>query len=192
MKWINCGWVVLGSCLFLGCASESEDVVQEPVVDEVARTFKTMRQMTAEPVFINPMLASLCRGADKSEVEVARKTVGPHAHTTVLIYMNEVAAKAFEAKAVPYPVGSVIVKEKEAMSYRDGDGFVSGKNGVGGMVKREAGYDAAHGDWEYFYFEDVASIESGTIASCVDCHANAAKKDYVFGGWAGKKEPYRH
>jgi hypothetical protein len=51
------------------------------------------------------------------------------------------------------------------------------------MVKRSSGYDAKHGDWEYFYFENPAKIESGRISSCVQCHDSAKKQDYVFGTW---------
>ena len=56
-------------------------------------------------------------------------------------------------------------------------------NGVGGMIKRPAGYDPKHGDWEYFYFDDARKIESGRITSCVQCHSSAKDKDYVFGNW---------
>ncbi|MDB6068335.1 MAG: hypothetical protein JWR26_4543 [Pedosphaera sp.] len=66
---------------------------------------------------------------------------------------------------------------------RIGSFFHTGENGVGGMVKRAPGYDPAHGDWEYFYFDDAAKIQSGRIASCVGCHETAKGKDYVFGTW---------
>jgi len=52
------------------------------------------------------------------------------------------------------------------------------------MIKRRPGYDPAHGDWEYFYFEDANKVESGKMNSCIQCHSGAADKDYVFGGWA--------
>jgi hypothetical protein len=54
------------------------------------------------------------------------------------------------------------------------------------MIKRPPGYDPDHGNWEFFYFEDPVKIESGKIASCVDCH-NIARQDHVFGDWAKKK-----
>jgi hypothetical protein len=88
-----------------------------------------------------------------------------------------------------YPVGAVIVKEKQRLE-PDGGGQVTGQegsvasDGVGGMIKRLAGYDPEHGDWEYFYFEDPTKVEQGKIASCVECHRGAAATDYVFGGWA--------
>ena len=84
------------------------------------------------------------------------------------------------------PVGSVIVKEKEGQGYYfEGTARTAKtRDGVGGMVKRPPGYDPAHGDWEYFYFEDPSKIESGKISSCVQCHAGASKTDYVFGDWS--------
>ncbi len=82
-------------------------------------------------------------------------------------------------------MGSVIVKQKQMMGYLDKDGrqIHERDTGVGGMVKRAPGYDPKHGDWEYFYFENTGKIESGRIASCVNCHVSAKDRDYVFGTW---------
>jgi hypothetical protein len=91
--------------------------------------------------------------------------------TEVNVYMSSTAAEAFENRVRSYPVGSVIVKEK-----------LPGSN-IGGMVKRRAGYDPEHGDWEYF-FKDEQGITSGRIESCVRCHDSARPRDYVFGDWS--------
>jgi hypothetical protein len=71
------------------------------------------------------------------------------------------------------------VKQKQIQGYttKDGKRVHEADTGVGGMVKRSAGYDPTHGDWEYFYFEDPKKIESGRIASCVQCHSSAKDKD---------------
>ena len=135
----------------------------------------------------------LCTTVSKAQIEAAlnaaRIKFGPHANTGIqntgiLIFMNKAAAEAFSTNAVPFPVGAVIVKQK-TMSYFDKDGkSVREENmGVGGMVKRPAGYDPQHGDWEYLYFEDTKKIESGRIPSCVQCHESTKSKDYVFGTW---------
>ena len=101
-----------------------------------------------------------------------------------MIYMNDDAAVgAFERSAAAYPVGSVVVKEKRAQPPM-ADSAPEAHDGVGGMIKRPAGYDPQHGDWEYFYFETPDAIETGRIASCVQCHAGAASSDFVFGSWA--------
>ena len=155
-----------------------------PSISEIAATFTNYSKITKGPVYVNPELALLCRGASKEEVEAVRKKYGPHANATILIYMNTPAANVFGTNATAYPVGSVIVKQKEVSGYRENGKWVyDQKNGVGGMVKRPAGYDPAHGDWEYFYFEDPKKIESGQITSCVQCHEAAKDKDHVFGTW---------
>lgn len=161
---------------------------QVGAVGEIATTYRTYRKMTEQAVFVNPELAMLCIGASKSQVEQARQTKGPHAHTAIVVYMNESAAQTFARGSGAYEPGAVIVKEKTALGYRDEKSRASVRpgdhQGVGGMVKRAKGYDPAHGDWEYFYFEDAAKIESGRMASCVKCHDGAKATDYVFGSWA--------
>lgn len=162
-----------------------------PDPTEIACTYEELTLITKEPVLVDPQLAQLCVGISQQAVDDARKRNGPHAHTSVKIYMNEIAAEAFRDRSTAYPVGSVIVKEKLGLEYDlfDTDGERERKtaktaSGVGGMVKRPAGYDPKHGDWEYFYFEDPTKIEHGKIASCVECHRGASATDYVFGGWA--------
>jgi hypothetical protein len=157
----------------------------QPTVSQIAAGYAKYEKITPEPVYVNPILAMLCRGASKQEVEKERIKHGPHANTAVVIHMNALAANAFKTGLTSYPAGSVVVKQKTILGHVGDDGkFVRpAENGVGGMIKRQAGYDPAHGDWEYFYFEDVAKIESGRIASCVQCHDTAKATDHVFGSW---------
>ena len=101
--------------------------------------------------------------------------------------MNEPAAEAFRKGSKEYPVGAIVVKEKRGMTYSADQPkreLARTRDGVGGMIKRDKGYDPEHGDWEYFYFQDPSKVESGKISSCVQCHGGAAKTDHVFGGWA--------
>jgi hypothetical protein len=149
----------------------------QPAVSEIAGSYKSFDKITESPVLVNPELAILCRGASQAEMDATRARSGPHANSAILVYMNEQAAEAFRKGETPYPVGAVIVKEKSVPGHTK-------DIGVGGMVKRPPGFDASHGDWEYFYFEDAAKVESGRIASCVQCHQAARGKDHVFGTWA--------
>jgi hypothetical protein len=157
----------------------------QPSVSEIAASFTNYVKITKEQVFVNPGLAMLCVGASKEQVDAERVKFGPHANTAILIYMNKLAANAFRTNASAFPVGAVVVKQKMLCGYRDDDGkwVHPADTGVGGMIKRPAGYDTSHGDWEYFYFEDAKKIESGRISSCVQCHEAAKSKDYVFGTW---------
>jgi hypothetical protein len=163
----------------------------KPAVADIAVHYASYQKMTSREVFVDPELASLCIGTSLHHVEAARKTKGPHAHTAILVYMNTLAAQAF-GRGESYPVGAVIVKQKSKLSYdgqQPGATSPAGAQGVGGMVKRARGYDPQHGDWEYFYFEDPAAIETGRIASCVACHTSARRSDYVFGSWAEPAHP---
>jgi hypothetical protein len=168
-----------------GWSQPSPSPGAHPSVSEVAAGFTKFQQLTKVAVFVNPELAMLCRGATKEEVAAARVKFGPHANTGILIYMNEVAADAFTRNASAFPVGAAIVKQKTGLGYtgKDGKPVREAERGVGGMVKRPAGYDPENGDWEYFYFEDAAKIESGRISTCVQCHSGAKDNDYVFGTW---------
>jgi hypothetical protein len=155
---------------------------------DIAGAYKKFRLMTPrEGVAVNPGLAMLCRGATEREVKAAQIKDGVHANSFITIYMNSPAAMAFEQHKHAYPPGSVIVKAKTILGYRK-DSYpyesVGGKFGVGGMIKRPAGYDSDHGDWEYFYFEDPLQIQTGKLANCIACHAGGAEMDHVFGSWA--------
>lgn len=181
-----------------GCFSEQVTYLAIPTkpadppedISRIAKEYKTLRLLTPEPVLVNPELAMLCVGASQESVEAARVDHGPHAHSSVNIYMNEAAAEAF-AQKTGYPVGSVVVKEKDKLGYfsKEENRWEGIGNGVGGMIKRKAGFDPDNGDWEYFYFEDVKSVESGKMESCIQCHIRAKEKDYVFGSWNVEDKP---
>jgi hypothetical protein len=162
--------------------------IPEPTVAEIVKNYQGYRQITAQPVHVNPELAMLCVGASKAQVDSARTKFGPHANTSITIYMNELARTAFRDQR-PYPVGAVVVKCKHLFGY--GGHTADNETGIGGMVKRPNGYDLTHGDWEYFYFEQPKSVESGRISSCVQCHDAAKTSDYVFGTWirGGDRNP---
>ncbi|MCX6855939.1 MAG: cytochrome P460 family protein [Verrucomicrobia bacterium] len=177
--------VILFTSSIWGWSQSPPSSGTHPSASEVAAGFSNYQQITKSVVYVNPELAMLCRGASKAEVDSARVKFGPHANTGILIYMNKLAADAFATNASAYPVGAVIVKQKSIHGYADKDGKRAHEadTGVGGMVKRLAGYDPKHGDWEYFYFEDTKKIKSGRISTCVQCHTSAKDKDYVFGTW---------
>lgn len=189
--------VLCGIASFSGCennptgnSSKKEPAAaRSPDIPEIARDFRTLKLMTPEPVSVNPEFAMLCIGASKELVDTARIEHGPHANCTVKIYMNESAVAAFQQNT-RYPVGSVVIKEKERFGYwtKDRQELQGTGNGVGGMIKRAPGFDSQHGDWEYFYFEDIQHIESGKMESCIRCHSKAANSDFVFGNWHSQNQ----
>ena len=177
--------ILLAVCALGAGAWTLKPADPQPSVAELAAKYRKFQLITPAPLQVNPEFALLCVGPMQSHVDAAREKHGPHAHTAISIYMDDLAADAFRAGNAPYPVGAVIVKQKLLLSYRDASGKPTpgDQSGVGGMVKRPAGFDPEHGDWEYFYLEDPARIERGTIASCVNCHASAKATDHVFGTW---------
>lgn len=151
----------------------------------IAKDYSELRLMTPEPVYVNFELITSCIGVSKQMVDAVRADHGPHANCSIKVFMNELAARAYHSKS-NYPTGSIVVKEKNMQGYRseDNKSWEGDGNGVGGMIKRPAGYDPDYNDWEYFYQENDGAIESGKIPSCIDCHANARETDFVFGDWS--------
>ena len=103
--------------------------------------------------------------------------MGPHAQAWVHFYVNESAAQAVADRAMEFPVGAVIVKEKL--------GDKKEVTGVAGMIKRASGYDASNGDWEFFFYTPGGEFSSGKVANCIDCHKGAGR-DHVFAAWKVK------
>jgi hypothetical protein len=158
-------------------AAPSASAAAAPDPREIANSYATLRQMTTEPVQVGRGMIAMCAPAAPAGAAPDKTArYGPHADGSIRIFMNDLAADAFAKPARPFPVRSVIVKEKQPREF-----------GVGGMIKRPAGYDPDHGDWEYFYFDDdPAKLESGKLTSCAQCHHRAAGKDYVFGDWSAR------
>src|SRR4051794_33892629 len=94
-------------------AVEDQEKVTEPSVQKIAKNYRQMRAVTTQPVDVDPGLMALCREPSPQETEAAKKRTGPHAVSRIKIDMNDPAAEAFEIPAKPFPVGSVIVKEKQ-------------------------------------------------------------------------------
>ena len=64
----------------------------------------------------------------------------------------------------------------------DGDGKL---DGIAVMIKKEAGYDAANGDWYYDMRDTKGAImpdpPAGKIAMCIGCHGGYKSTDYLSG-----------
>ena len=172
--------MVLVSCLLAACdrPMQTPAASTSPDIARLAQSYKDLERMTEGPRYISSRLAVWCRAYTPGEVAREQKKYGPHAQTAVHIYMNKLASDALRSEARPFPVGAIIVQDRNVSL------SAAAVGGVGGMIKRPVGFDAAHGDWEYFSFTDPASIRSGRLNTCITCHTQAAHRDYVFGDWA--------
>ena len=103
-------------------------------------------------------------------------TEGKSPHGAFLkVYVNDVAAKS--AKDPAYQ--SVIVKE----NYDKDRKLVA----LTPMIRVREGYDPDHKDWYYAKFKPDGTLFAkdevklaGKVKGCIDCHAKAKGKDYLF------------
>ena len=140
-----------------------------------ASFYRNFVRLTERPHPVAPLTAALCTIPSQAVVEREKLLTGPHYQTSVHLYASPAALPTIKNRTAPFPVGAVIVKEKLTS-----DGKVSG---VGGMIKRQPGYDAANGDWEYFYYGGPGEFSSGRLEGCVACHRAAKSTDHVYSVW---------
>ena len=142
--------------------------------------YSTWAGVTETPYRVTPPMPQMC-AISRVDIRTDQHSAendqpdgrGPHDNYAINVRVNPVGLDAFRART-PVPVGTVVVKEK----------MTGGKVvAVGTMTKREPGYDADHGDWEYGYRElkaDAPPPTAGKIDSCIACHRIAEKKDHLF------------
>ncbi|MEO5961055.1 MAG: cytochrome P460 family protein [Opitutaceae bacterium] len=128
------------------------------------------------------------------EIRVSNKT-----GQTLLgsIYANAPAASVGELAKLPYPYGSVVVMEwAQPVKGANGELLLdaNGNWKKGAVVRvdvmrREKDFGTAYGDkrageWEFASYRPDGSAFTPAInaASCAECHAKAAERDFVFRG----------
>jgi hypothetical protein len=96
----------------------------------------------------------------------------------LLDWLNPSAEAGFaDHGSAPFATGAAIVKEKLV---RTVEGTYE-LHALGLMIKRDAGFDPAHGDWQFGYWNAADGMGAGAEENthCGDCHAGAAT-DFVF------------
>ena len=128
------------------------------------------------------------------EIRASNKTAQTQLGT---IYANPTAAGIRDLSQLPYPNGSVIVMEW-AEPMKDGNGellveangnWKKGRVVRVDVMRREQGYGAAYeekraGEWEFASYrpDGLPLSPPPNAASCAECHAKAARRDFVFRG----------
>ena len=138
--------------------------------------YKDWNPINTVPQYIMSPLDMLCTGP--SAAQLAEQKKDPHVHHYMLCYVNETGKRAFFGQKHPtFPVGSIIVKEK-----LDSDSRSAHRSLITGMIKRQSGYDSAHGDWEYVVCNgDVSILQArGRLENCGSCHAKKSNAGFVF------------
>ena len=106
----------------------------------------------------------------------------------IKVFANPAAHAHLMAKrAGALPVGAAVVKEK--LAGPKADRLVA----YAAMIKRDAGYDPKHGDWEYVFADlgDRGKVQRGRLANCIACHSGAASRDYLFRPYLKAEPPKR-
>jgi hypothetical protein len=135
--------------------------------------------LTREPYPVPPDLAIMCAHPPVHLTADQLREHGPHSMRYIRIFVNEAARSAFGQRASkPFPPGSVIVKEKLLSP------LAVTHSGIGVMVKRQAGYDPAAGDWQFLYVPEGSVTANATANTCTDCHRAKRTEDFVFGSYA--------
>lgn len=93
-----------------------------------------------------------------------------------MVYANDLAKAEIEKENPQFPVGAIIVREKNETATSETP------QSVIAMVKREKGFSEKTGDWEFFVFDgaDLILNSRETVGNCAACHVRAEKTDWIF------------
>lgn len=137
------------------------------------RGYQNWTMLTDGPVDVSEGLFWACAIQDPKAWEKLYDAQGPHWSSAVRVYANPIAQKAIQANAMPFPKGSVLVKEK----LMDNKIFA-----ITAMIREPDGYDRtdARNNWRYFYADKFEEMQMGRIDSCRKCHEKARQTDFAF------------
>ena len=161
----------------------------EPTTLELVNGYRSWKKANPKPVRLMTSFDLLCRGISQQELDEQRGKT-PHFDRHITVYVNKIGETAM-MKGGAFPVGSVIVKEKSnsATPLETWDGRVVLSTV---MVKREKGYNPTCGDWQFAAMNADATKTDGDgkLESCMKCHMELAKKDFVFRTYIGRMETW--
>src|SRR5438105_1842591 len=139
------------STLVVGAAVWSRPAVAEPdsrlgLTPEFAG-YTAWTQVLKSPRQVPLDLWALCRPQTPAERATARRKSGPHAGRFIRVYVNPPAVAAVsDPEARPFPLGTVIAKEKLSGSPH------GALEGVAFMVKRKESQFPSTDGWQFLYF----------------------------------------
>lgn len=118
------------------------------------------------------------KSTDESSFFSLLRPVNPSRHdfTFGVVYANDLAKAEIKRENPNFPIGSIIVREKNASATSETPETVIA------MVKRESGFNKETNDWEFFVFDgaDLKMQKRETKGDCAACHIRAEKSDWVF------------
>jgi len=137
------------------------------------RNYRTMFRVNQKPVDMVESTKYMC--APPSSI------YGPHYDPGVVYYINDIARQGIKeiSGSIVFPVGSIIVKEKQERKTEDSVQIIT----VMKKVRAERSEDA----WEFKMYDvkKWTEIDSSTSAlkpanhSCIGCHRRFKDNDYI-------------
>jgi Cytochrome P460 len=138
------------------------------------KDYKTWTKVTGKPYLVVSKLAIQCSKPTMAQEEMDAKNL--HNDKFINVYVNSLGKTEMMTKKRPqFPKGTVIVKEKLTTA----DSTLPELLTV--MIKREKGFNAKNGDWEYMTVNGEATevTAKGKLENCMACHAVEKSTDFV-------------
>lgn len=180
-------WLVvsLQTHVLSGCQPESQPTTSGPLADfgdswllDLARNRKDLTRITSRPVRMERPSAQLCM----SPYPAGTAHPDPHLEWAIHVYATGPGVAPMWDPYETFPVGTVLLKEK--FDPRD----PGHPELFTGMLKREAGFAAEEGDWEYFTLDGAITgvTARGKLRACVECHRGYRQSDFVTKQYAAR------
>lgn len=168
--------------LITGCAgngdSQSSDTVQEMKKD-VTQTAEEIAQQAEGYIEDVSNTSDLEQARDYKDWTKVMTGIRSESHNGAIkdVYVNTAGEDAYLNGNTPLPAGTIIVKE----NYKNLDGDKGDLASYTIMVKKNEDYDPENNNWKYIKTKpDFSVLNEGKIESCIECHYDAERKDYVF------------
>lgn len=155
--------------------THGSDLDDTTLLEQARGSYAAWEKRTEDPQPISAEIFALCRGPTQAEEDFVASEHGDMLY--LLDWLDPGAAAVFAgASSGPFPVGATIVKEKLVL---ESGGYIL--HALGLMLKREPGFDPAHGDWQFGYWNATDGMIAGAAenAHCGNCHAGSST-DFVF------------
>jgi len=179
--------ILIGTTLCAGLTAWSMATAPDARLEAI-KGYRKWKQATNGPQDMTPSLALSCVGPQKHD-----RSPNPHNPKVFLVYVNAVGAKAMlAAENVPFPDGTVIVKEKYDRARLQRDGAEEWWESVDvSKVKAEKPefltvMAKKNGTWTYYAVGADGKVAEGDTGYCADCHETVKKADYVFRPYAAE------
>jgi Cytochrome P460 len=170
--------VILMACICAVALSQGEanrkidDPKNSLSVNEV-KEYRKMFRVNEKPIDMVEETKLMCAPPSKGH--------GPHYDPGVVYYINEIARRGLNAYAEKkqFPVGSIIVKEKQERRTEDSVQIIT--------VMKKTRADSREDSWDYKMYDtgkwteiDVSKQKDALInKGCIECHRRYKNNDYI-------------